>query len=167
MSRVRLEGIGTVPYVFLFEDIGESGETVDELAGRIAPRLVAYSDATGFEACGVMAKHNDGRWGTVIGSNQSHVACANLPDRVPEGFRAMALTIHSHGLGGGELNQTDLRFLKLSADSRSKHMHGQIYGQDRHQFSERDLTGLPGYLATPDGLLRHDGKGKRWVVQTF
>lgn len=158
-EHVQIDGIGRVPYETLFEAVSEPGESRDDFAASVAPRLVAYSSETGFEACAVLGAHPDGRWGVLVGTNHAHVACANLPNKVPAGFRPLAMTIHSHGNGAASLNRTDMRFLGLSTDARTKRMSGQIYGQSRDHFSERDLGGLPGYLATPQGVLFHDGKG--------
>lgn len=159
VERIRVTDAGTVEYQRLFRVQSEPGESLDTFMVRIAPRLVAFSEATGFEACGAIGSDGS-RFGVVIGSNRAHVACASFNRHMPEGMTPVGQTIHSHGNGAARLNRNDLRFLGLPEGPRSQRMFGTVYGQDRYRFSERDKSGGPGYLATPTGLLHHDGKGE-------
>lgn len=159
VERVQLSELGTVDYLRLFEATSEEGESLDAFAVRIAPQLVAFSDETGYEACGMLARQGD-RFGVVVGTNQSHVACASFSSKVPNGMASLGESIHSHGNGAARLNRNDLRFLGLAEDPRSHRTHGMVYGQDRAQFSERDLDAGPGYLATPTGVLYQKGRGQ-------
>ena len=158
-QTLSIQGIGQVQYLPLFEAVAEDGETADSFVARIAPRLVAFSGETGFEACGVLGQDANGRVSVVVGTNRSHVACANIPSKVLEGYRPLALTLHSHGNGAASLNRNDLRFLGIEQDARSKSRNSQIYGQNRSRFSEQDMAGSAGYLATPEGVLHHDSRG--------
>lgn len=156
ISTVSPEPIGRLSYEALFEASSEPGESLDAFAQRLGPELVAFSDRTGFEACAVLA--TDGtRFGAVVGTNHSHVACANFSRFIPEGMTSTGQTIHSHGNGAAKLNNSDRRFMGLAMDARSRAQTPAVYGQNRHAFSEQDLSGRAGYLATPDGLLHHDG----------
>lgn len=158
-EMVQIEGLGKVPYEELFRAESAEGETKDHFVARVSPQLIDFSNRTGFEACGVIA-HKNGQYSIIVGTNQSQVACANFMGKVISGYAPTDDTLHSHGNGGAKLNRTDMRFLGIKEDARSKRMFGTVYGQDRHQFSEVDLRGGAGYLATPDGVLHQDGKGK-------
>lgn len=159
IQRVQVAGIGRLDYQRLFEAVSEPGESLDVFVSRIGPRLVAYSDASGFEACGVLASKGD-RFGVVVGTNRSHLACASFRNKVPAGMISTGETVHSHGQGAARLNTNDLRFLGLSEDARTQRMFGTLHGQDRFNFSERDLAGGAGYLATPRGVIHHNGRGQ-------
>lgn len=107
-ERISIPGLGVVDYEFLFEVVGQEEQTMDDFASEIGPRLREFSDRTGFEACGVIATDGQ-RFGAVIGSNRSHVACANFSSKVPAGMRDTGETIHSHGRERGfKANRNDL-----------------------------------------------------------
>lgn len=153
VEYVRVPGIGRVAYQFLFEELSEPGESLDSFASRIGPRLRAYSDATEFEACGVIA--TDGKsFGVVVGSSHSHIACVNFSSIVPSGMVSTNETIHSHGV--------DSRFV---ANNNDKVLQGQTFqgragimsvnGQKLDNFSAMDIQSGPGYLAAPNGLVLH------------
>ena len=157
VEYVRIPGIGRVAYQFLFEEISEQGESLDAFALRIGPRLRAYSDETGYEACGVLA--TDGElFGVVIGSNRAHIACANFNALRPMGMKPTGQTIHSHGVDG-----------RFHANRNDVALQGQFFagqmgikgvaGQKLNAFSNMDYEGGPGYLATPTGVIHQQGEG--------
>lgn len=156
VETVFVDGLGRMPYEKLFEVVGEPGESLDAVAARAAPQLVAYSDETGFEACGVFATDGE-RYSVVVGTNHAHTACLNFTAKRVEGTQTERVTIHSHGKGAAKLTRSDMRFMGLAEDARTHKMHGTVWGQDREKFSEQDLGGYAGYLATPTGVLFHDG----------
>lgn len=166
VRQINIDNIGKVPYEFLFEETSVNGETMDQFMARIAPRLVAYSEETGFEACGVIATKGDA-FGIRIGSNHSHVACANFRAMIPDGMEATPYTIHSHGKGAAKMNVADMRFRGIPETARSQRMFGTLYGQDRDKFSDQDLKGAAGYLATPNGLIHHNAKGVIRVISNI
>lgn len=154
VEQISVPGLGRVPYQRLFEVVSEPGESLDTFAARIGPRLRAYSDATAFEACGVLA--TDGtRLGVVIGTNGAHIACANFESKVPNGMRSTGQTIHSHG---GEksfnANRADKALLGGQLGGRAV---ATVHGQTLDAFSPLDFDGGPGYLATPTGMKHQDG----------
>lgn len=161
-QRIRIPGIGVVEYQRLFEAVSEPGETMDEFAARIGPRLREFSDQTGFEACGVIATDGQ-RFGVVIGSNRSHVACANFTSKVPVGMQATEETIHSHGRNRSfNANRNDVAL-------QGQFFHGQVglrgvAGQNVREFSAMDYEGGPGYLATPNGVIHQRGQGTTRTV---
>ncbi|HEL3200029.1 TPA: hypothetical protein ACKP7X_002508 [Stenotrophomonas maltophilia] len=156
-DRVNVPGIGLVPYQQLFEAVSEPGESLDAFALRLGPRLRAYSDETGFEACGVLASDGD-RFGVVIGTNHSHVACVNFASKVPAGFQPTEETIHSHG---GEktfaASATDVLLLSKDAFGSRSRTSLRVTGQKLGEFSKTDYQGGAGYLATPKGVIHQAG----------
>lgn len=152
-QRVEIPGIGVVDYQQLFEVVSDPGESLDEFAARIGPQLRAFSDATEFEACGVIATDGE-RFGVVVGTNRAHIACVNFSSKAPNGMTATNETIHSHGV--------DDRFV---ANRNDKMLQGQVFqgrvgimsvnGQKLDNFSGMDIQSGPGYLAAPNGVVLH------------
>lgn len=157
IERVRIPGLGVVDYEFILEARSEPSETMDEFAVRLGSKLREFSDRTGYEACGVIATDGQ-RFGAVIGSNRSHVACANFSTKVPAGMTATEETIHSHGRDRGfNANRNDLTL-------QGQLFQGQVglrgvAGQNVREFSQMDYEGGPGYLATPNGVIHQRGRG--------
>ena len=136
---------------------------MDEFAAQVGPLLRAWSDSTGFEACGVIAT-NGKQHGIRVGSVHSHIGCLNSPELVPDGMTSTDITIHSHG--------TDQKFqvsaidIKLMGDTYAGGSYGKqtrrhfqnMSGQDLDEFSQADFLGGAGYLAGTNGsLLFQDG----------
>lgn len=149
IQQVQTAG-GVVEFERLFEAVGEPGESPDALALRVAPRLRAYSDATGFEACGVLA--TDGaRFGVVVGSTRSHAACGSFLEAVPAGMEATAETIHSHRTGGVyRANENDAALMGGRVGQRFK-------SASPDEFSREDFH-APGYLVGARGVWHQAGR---------
>lgn len=163
VERILIEGVGRVVHERI-EVFTLATDNMDLFAVKASERLLAYSEATGYEACGMIAK-GQGSFGLVITSNHSHIACAIQPRELPDGMVSTGVDIHSHGLGAVKMNQSDMLFSGIRANARSRHMHGAVYGQDRNMFSPADLALGEGYLAGPAGTLYHDGKGGIGMVK--
>lgn len=157
-------GLGRVEYQQLFEVLSEPGESLDAFALRVGPRLRAYSDQTGFEACGVLATNGE-RFGVVIGTNHAHVACVNFSSKVPAGFQPTMETIHSHG---GEktfaASATDVLLLGKDVFGSRSRTSLRVTGQNLRMFSKTDYHGGSGYLATPEGVIHQAGAKQVRVV---
>lgn len=150
-------GIGKIPYQELFVLASQPNQPKDEFLLVVASRLWAYSQSSGFEACGVLA-HNGGIWSVVVGTNQSHVACVTTEDRIVRGSRFAGENIHSHGnTQTAHLNMIDRKILGLRATDRHRRL---MIWQHTERFSHHDLNEGAGYLAISDGFLYHDGKNK-------
>ncbi|WP_225766768.1 hypothetical protein [Stenotrophomonas sp. Marseille-Q4652] len=157
VEKVKIPGVGPVDYQHVLTETSQPGETMDAFAARLSPRLRAFSDETGFEACGVIATDGE-RFGAVIGSNRSHIACANFSSKVPEGMRPTLQTIHSHGKERGfNANRNDLA-LNGQVFAGHRGLRG-VAGQNLREFSEMDYDGGAGYLATPEGTKHQAGHG--------
>ena len=93
------------------------------------------------------------RFGVVIGSNHSHLACANFPSIVPPGMVAVkkAITIHSHGKDN--ISKPNNNDRVLAGDFLDAHGMGRntgkliniLGGQQIDEFSDRDFDGGAGY----------------------
>ncbi len=62
VEKVAVPNVGTITYEHLFDAVSEANEGLDDFMARISPRLRAFSDETGFEACGVVARNDEGRF---------------------------------------------------------------------------------------------------------
>ncbi|MBN8224822.1 MAG: hypothetical protein J0L89_08405 [Xanthomonadales bacterium] len=159
VQRLQVPGIGRLDYQRLFEALSDPGESLDAFVLRISPRLRAYSDETGFEACGVLATNGE-RFGVVVGSNRAHIACANFDSFTPTGMTPTGQTIHSHGKDRpSRANKNDLALMgqQLAALGGAGKAMVTVAGQALDAFSSTDFHGGPGYLATPAGVLHQQG----------
>lgn len=163
IEKIFIEGVGVVVHENV-EIFSVESDDMHAFAGLAAQRMLAYSQATGYEACGIIAKGH-GRLGIVITSNHSHIACAVHEDKTPHGMTSTGADIHSHGLGAVKMNRQDMMFSGIRLGARDRHLQGTVYGQNRNRFSAVDLTAGPGYLAAPNGTLYHDGKGQISLIR--
>jgi hypothetical protein len=153
VQSMRVPGIGSIPYQMLFEARSNHGETLDTFVLRISPQLRTFSDSTAFEACGVLAQNSSG-FGIVVGTSQSHVACANFPSIVPEGMSPTSETLHSHGgTKSFFANKIDQKLMRKAVGDRGSLV--SVHGQVLDQFSPDDFRGGAGYLAGPGGRVFH------------
>ena len=124
---------------------------------RIAPELAAFTEATGYEACGVIALRENGADGAHptfslhMGSLHSHIACDTVAP--VEGYVSMGTTVHSH---------PQQRRIRLSAiDMKAR---GTPAGKLRTEtvnnceFSDQDYA-HEGFLVTCGKLLYQNGRG--------
>lgn len=158
VEYVRIPGIGRVAYQFLFEEISEPGESLDSFARRIGPRLRAYSDATGFEACGVIGT-NGAHYSVIVGTNFGYMVCVNSAAFVLDGYSHAGATIHSHGKQGRfRPTKTDL-LLMGETFAGGRPSLAVVHGQALNTFSDADRRSGAGYLAGENGRLFFQGNG--------
>ncbi len=150
-----------LPYEHIADLRSLPGETEHAFLLRVAPQLRAYSDKTGFEACGIIGADGHGGFGVVLGSSHSHIGCANDPARVIAGQTSTGETIHSHGRRGLRILATPADVIMMGSPIDPPRYMG---GFDLAHFSDADFA-HPGYLATPTGLLYQAGQGTAHVVQ--
>lgn len=154
-----------LPYTHIATEISLPGESENAFLTRIAPELVAYSAKTHFEACGKVATDGHGRYGVVIGSNGSHLACVEYNDKVPEGMTTDGTTIHSHARCRFSMNHVDkVLNPSLAAISDSRPVPLVMDGEDLYHFSQQDFLSGPGYLATPNGVIYQNGSSNSVVA---
>lgn len=150
VERVEIQGLGSLDYQHLFTTTSQPGESMDAFVLRIAPRLREFSDAMGFEACGVMATDGE-RFGAVIGTNRAHAACGSAVEFVPDGMKATGETIHSHRQAGTyRANENDSTLMGGRAGKR-------FTAKDADEFSPQDLH-APGYLVGQRSVWHQAGR---------
>lgn len=161
-----------LPYEHIADVTSEPGESENAFLLRIGPQLRAYSDKTGFEACGTIGSDGQGHYGVVLGSSHSHLSCVNYPDRVVAGMTATGYTIHSHGKQGVfSMSRNDKLLFSVGADpteTTGLSPDGMdlvmVHGQLLDRFSDSDYESGPGYLATPTGVIFQHGAQTTTVI---
>ena len=158
VEQVKVPGFGQIAYQHLFTATSETGETLDAFVLRIAPRLRAFSDETGFEACASLASDGE-RFGAVVGTNLGHTVCVNFHAKVPQGMAFTGETVHSHTHAARyRANKSDR--LVLGPSTRL----GQVvHGGNPDEFSDEDYA-APGYMVSTGQVLHQSGKGTERVV---
>lgn len=145
----------------LFSIVSEPDESKEDFLSRVGPMLRAFSDKTGYEACSPIGK-KDNRYALDVITNESHVGCAIHTAGLPDGFKYIGETLHSHGNDTRvKPNSADMVFLGLSPSDRGQ----MVGGQFTDQFSDTDYSGPPGYLAGPNGLLLYHDNDKVTIVK--
>lgn len=126
----------------------------------VGAQLRTFADKRHFEACGALATDGS-RWGVVVTTSGSHIACAIDMALVPAGMHYIGQTIHTHGTDGSfAMNAADRRFFNAPVSIRI------MRGQDLWHFSATDYAGEPGYLALPNGgLLFQHGPNTAEIVR--
>lgn len=164
VRQVSIAGVGVIDYQRLFTVQSNEGETMDQFAYRIAPRIKAYSEETGFEACGVIAQKDD-KFSVIVGTNFGYVVCVNSRSLVVEGFQHAGATIHSHGKQGRfNPSKTDQLFMGQHFTGRHQNLT-VVHGQAQNDFSDEDRKSGAGYLAGTNGRLFYQNKGKTREIQ--
>lgn len=141
----------------LFEATSQAGETKAAFLHRVGALMRQWSDGSTLEACGVIATDGE-RFGVVVKTSGSHLACASGSKAVPAGMQSTGETIHTHG--------TDRPFVVNDADAEFTGLRkgSPIHGQRLDRFSRADYA-EPGYLAAPGGeLFYQEGKGTQRAV---
>lgn len=151
--------VSKVPYEHIADYVSQDNETKDSFLLRIAPFLRKYSEKTGYEACGIIAKDNT-HYSVVLGSSHSHIACLNDPSNVLDGMTSTNETIHSHGKHGLRIHTSEADVIFLGNPFNPPKYIG---GFDLNHFSDTDFD-HPGFLATTTGVIYQSGKGKVAVI---
>ncbi|TAA41534.1 hypothetical protein [Pseudoxanthomonas winnipegensis] len=156
-KAINAPNVGEVKYQFLFKEKSLAGESMDDFSFRISERLRSFSDETGYEACGVIAK-NGTNYSVVIGTNEAHAMCLNSSFFIDDGYESVGMTIHSHPRSSTYIvNKQDQVILgKLERV-------GTRYdtGDQKRLFSKEDYASGPGYLVSPFGdVYKQEGSAK-------
>lgn len=138
-------------------------ETRDQFMVRVGVFLAQYTKKTGWEACGMLHKAQDGSgWAVNVTTNGSQVACVHTHYNLP-GYTETTAGIHSH---------PDTYSVRLSRQDSLLGRGGcgghlSVYP---FLFSDPDYAVGPGWLVTPAGtvrsakLLYQSGKGTETTV---
>jgi len=154
-----------IPYRYLFTATSEQGEPLNAFLLRVAQRQRQFSDETGLEACGLIAKDPEtDRYGIVVGTSEAHVGCV-LYRALPAGMASTGESIHSHGNRKPyHMNAADIAFSRLAGIHARP---GRGFSPNLYRFSKTDLAGSAGYLATPKGIVYHNGDGGAMSVASY
>lgn len=165
-SLVRINGIGRIPYQEIVTIIGNEGQSQDEFARSISHVLTDFSEKTGFEACGYIATDGE-KYGIVITTSRSHLACVNYARAAPDGMIALNDTIHSHSpITRARPNAADKVLMGNEMSARGGGMRqptSVLRGQLVDMFSDMDIKSGPGYLAVPHGKVIHQNGSENSV----
>ena len=166
-SAVALENGEQAPpaYVFLGRMTSQPGETKDAFALRVATRLSAFTQNTGFEGCGELMGSNSGKvWRVYLVTIQAHVGCMRVKFE-DASFTAINESIHSHPQTTSiRANIQDGRFYAFAAC-------GSPVQVEPKSFSDGDFRSGSGYLVAKANspfakvrLLHQEGRGTERVV---
>lgn len=79
------------------EFVSEPGEALGDFILRIAPALEEHTKDSGHEVCGMVAQSADSeRYGLRLGTTTGAMTCSMSRSNVPEGMRALKVSVHSH-----------------------------------------------------------------------
>lgn len=150
LDRIEVPGFGEIEYQRLFEEISQPGEDLDAFILRLGPRMRAFTDRAGFEACGLLATDGQ-RFGVVVGSTLAHAACGSFLEAVPEGMTPTGETVHSHRAGGVyRANESDHILTGVRVGAR-------FSAGSPDEFSREDYH-TPGYLVGARGVWHQAGR---------
>lgn len=122
--------------------------------------MKSYTHRTGWEACGLIASNNHGRYGVVLGSNHSQIGCLAGEAGLPNNMIWTGKTLHSHPEDNIlKMEPNDRKYAKAThtADPYANFFDGSPNG-----FSHADFSGGPGYLVTKNSLLYQNGRPTRY-----
>lgn len=124
----------------------QAGESQDAFMLRLAVPMHAFTDRTGFEACGLIQHEIGGsRMRVYVTSNQSQIGCASVTVDDPSfALPSRPETIHTHP-GGHSItpNVNDAALFSGYLPGRER------YDLHSNQFSDRDFAVGPGYVVIP------------------
>lgn len=139
---------------------GEAGETLNQFVDRVGRIHQELVNATGYEYISVFGEKQvpgDGGvqtlFGALVQTQGSHLASFGVYG--PAGYNPITvngqvLTMHNHGLGGGQMNDID-KLVRPDLMFGGSLLAPRVPNQDLDSFSEYDEG--PGYLSTPSGVI--------------
>lgn len=146
-----------VPSIMVSLLVSKPAESRNDFLLRAGGMMAAYTQMSGFEACGQVCVGE--RTGIVITTSQAQGGCA-VVDRCPgANMLPIGQTIHTH---------PQMRHYKVTrADailSNFKHRVGVRVSGDPGKYSDTDFEGGPGYLVTEGKLLHQQGRGTETII---
>lgn len=150
------------------EFISQTGEALGDFIVRIAPALDQHTRESGHEVCGMVAADSE-RYGVRLGTTKGAMTCSLSRSNVPEGMRAMNVSIHSHPHTRSVLpTAADVSFYAenpLSSGRMVKRGRSERVGGA--YFSAGDYQSGPGYLVAEGQVLYQEGKGTERTLGNF
>lgn len=139
----------------------EPGEDKLAFVARVAKELQAWTNETGWEACGPLAKMPDGSFVVQLTTNKAQTLCLRSTS-APAGATLIGESLHSHPTApNGIVKFTDMDRAAHKAlhdwKFADRSVKSVIVEQDH--FSPDDFNEGPGYLAVNGRLLYQHGPG--------
>lgn len=137
------------------------GESKDQFMLRVAVPLHAFTEATGFEACGVIAHERNGgsRMRVQVVTNQSQMGCLEIAFDDPD-FEIPVMvhdreSIHTHPKGSNIRPNAQDVALFPGRGMRAGH---ERFNLESETFSKLDYEAGPGYVVVPGQFLGGSAK---------
>jgi hypothetical protein len=151
-----------------------AGESRDAFVLRVAEALKAWTDETGTEACGPIAKEKDGTYYVQLTTEKAQTVCLRSTV-MPAGMTYTGDNIHSHPWKDGrsqvKLTSHDLAVLEALGEvqlvDEMRRMGIRVVHAEPSTFSPDDYAGGPGYLVVRGQLLYQHGEGTAHQVATL
>lgn len=150
------------------EFVSEPGEALGDFILRIAPSLDQHTLASGHEVCGMVAADSE-RYGVRLGSTKGAMTCSMSRSNVPDGMRALNVSIHSHPHTRSVFpTSADVSFY-----AENPMVSGRMVKRGRPEkvggayFSDGDYAAGPGYLVAEGQVLYQEGKGTERILGNF
>lgn len=150
--------------------VSEVDEPLDTFMLRIAPTLERYTAETGWEACGWIGQSEKAdRYAVRIGTTKGALTCGMRKSEVPEGFRALSLSIHSHPQAHSVFpSASDVAFYQENREMQGGDRMVVRRRPERRAhnatFSPADYAVGPGYLVDRGSLHYQEGPGTQREV---
>lgn len=149
----------------------KTNESHDAFVLRVAQALKAWTDQTGTEACGPIAKTKDGHYFVELTTEKAQTVCLRSTV-MPEGMTYTGDSIHSHPFKEGtsqiRLTSHDLAVLDEMGEvqfvDELRRMDIRSVHAEPDTFSPDDYAAGPGYLVVKGQLLYQHGKGTSHLV---
>lgn len=170
------DGQGALPVWALGTLESHGGEDQLAFLKRAGRLLNAYTERTGYEACGVIGERrgqpgsHPGRWVLPLVTQKAHIAC--MPAlTLPEDAVYTGETIHSHpshAVRRYRPTAADRTFLQMLEGRRVALGQTQSVRTLSQRFSEQDYKAGPGWLVVDGALYHQRGSGtlRAWGAVT-
>ena len=134
----------------------------EDFIRQVAFQASSWTDSTGFEVCGRLARDEQGAWAMTLTTNYSQLACLVVDGLAPEDYTVIGDKFHTHP-APDELGRIAIHpHTRQFTSAQGSHIldgltHIQL--SNPQGFSNQDLLNGGGYLATAGRLLFHkDGQ---------
>ncbi|MFC4528159.1 hypothetical protein ISN76_14145 [Dyella halodurans] len=145
--------------------VSDSNEQHDAFVLRVAEALKTWTDQTGTEACGPIARTGDGRYYVQLTTLKAQIVCLRSTV-MPEGMTYTGEDIHSHARrhpGSVTVTFQDQIAMREVGEERMldnmRRLGIHVVQVDGVDFSEDDYAGGPGYLVVNETLRYQHGRG--------
>lgn len=144
------------------EIVSQVDENLESFVLRVAPELDSFTRESGHEACGMIAQTPNGnQFGIRLITIKGAMTCSMLRSNVPDGMRAMNVSIHSHPYKRSVFpTAADVNYYaEHPMNSGRMIKRGKPEKVGGAYFSQGDYQAGPGYLVAEGRLLYQEGVG--------